>query len=89
LPLFHNGNVHRELFQKLDKTDILSNFIDVPKKANSCRVSAAAPSDNGPKLLLRVGPNSGGDCLPKSLMTLDKRVIRKIIAEDGANAMPE
>jgi hypothetical protein len=38
---------------------------------------------------LLVGLNSGDDCLPKTLMKLNKPVIRKIIAEDGANTTPD
>jgi hypothetical protein len=37
---------------------------------------------------LCVGLYSGGDCLPQSSVTLDKPVIRKIIAEDAANPTP-
>jgi hypothetical protein len=38
---------------------------------------------------MRVGLNSGGDCLPLFLMKFNKPVIRKIIAEDGGDATPE
>jgi len=37
---------------------------------------------------MRVGLNSGDDCLPLSLMTHNKPVIRKIIAESAANPTP-